>query len=81
MLIAINLAFSFIYRSTIAWQDHIGGLIVGRADHRRLRLRAAQEPDASSRPRAAVAVLAILIVIVVLRTNHLTAEFGQAAGL
>jgi hypothetical protein len=27
---------------------------------------------------AAVAVLVILIVIVVLRTNHLTAEFGTA---
>ena len=29
MLIAINLALSFIYRSTIAWQDHVGGLITG----------------------------------------------------
>src|SRR5215469_9182468 len=29
MLIAINLALSFIYRSTIAWRDHVGGLITG----------------------------------------------------
>ena len=29
MIIAINLAFSLFYRSTIAWQDHVGGLIVG----------------------------------------------------
>ena len=28
-IIAINLAFSLFYRSTIAWQDHVGGLIVG----------------------------------------------------
>jgi len=44
-IIAINLAFSLFYRSTIAWQDHVGGLIVGALDHRGLRLRAAQEPD------------------------------------
>jgi len=29
LLIAINLAFSLIYRNTIAWQDHVGGLVVG----------------------------------------------------
>ena len=29
LLIALNLGLSFVYRSTIAWQDHIGGLIVG----------------------------------------------------
>jgi membrane associated rhomboid family serine protease len=29
LLIVINLVFSFLYRSTIAWQDHVGGLIVG----------------------------------------------------
>jgi membrane associated rhomboid family serine protease len=29
MLIVINLALSFVYRSTIAWQDHVGGLITG----------------------------------------------------
>ncbi len=29
VLIGINLAFSFIYRGEIAWQDHVGGLIVG----------------------------------------------------
>src|SRR5579871_6907090 len=28
-IIAINLAFDLLYRSTIAWQDHVGGLIVG----------------------------------------------------
>ena len=29
---------------------------------------------------AAIAILAILVVIVVLRSNHLTAEFSQALG-
>jgi membrane associated rhomboid family serine protease len=29
MVIGINLVFSFAYRGTIAWQDHVGGLIVG----------------------------------------------------
>src|ERR1700751_360513 len=29
ILFALNLALSFIYRSTIAWQDHVGGLITG----------------------------------------------------
>ena len=29
LLIGINLAFSFMYHNTIAWQDHIGGLITG----------------------------------------------------
>src|SRR6202012_772091 len=28
-IIVINLAFSLLYRSTIAWQDHVGGRIVG----------------------------------------------------
>jgi membrane associated rhomboid family serine protease len=29
LLIVVNLAFSFLYHNTIAWQDHIGGLVVG----------------------------------------------------
>jgi membrane associated rhomboid family serine protease len=79
VLIGINLAFSFIYRNTIAWQDHVGGLIVGAAitaafvyapRRNRLVVQAA----------AAVAIFAILVVITVLRANHLTAEFGPAAG-
>ena len=79
VLIGINLAFSFIYRGTIAWQDHIGGLIVGV-------LVTAAFAYAPRKNRlvvqvgAAVAILVILAVIVVLRSNHLTAEFSQAAG-
>jgi membrane associated rhomboid family serine protease len=79
VLIGINLAFSFIYRGTIAWQDHVGGLIVGV-------LVTAAFAYAPRKNRlvyqvgAVVAVLAILAVIVVLRSNHLTAEFSQAEG-
>ena len=75
VLIAINLAFSFLYRSTIAWQDHIGGLIVGAL----ITAAFAYAPRKNRvvyQVAAAVAILVILIVIVVLRTNHLTAEFG-----
>jgi membrane associated rhomboid family serine protease len=76
VLIGINLAFSLIYRSTIAWQDHIGGLIVGVL----VTAAFAYAPRKNRfvfQAAAAVAVLVILIVIVVLRTNHLTAEYGS----
>ncbi len=78
VLIAINLAFSFIYRGDDRLAGPRGRADRGRADHRRLRLRAAQEPDCSSRSPPRVAILAILVVIVVLRTSHLTAESSQA---
>ena len=44
VLIAINLALSFFWHNTIAWQDHIGGLLTGAVLDRGLRVRAAQEP-------------------------------------
>jgi membrane associated rhomboid family serine protease len=75
VLIGINLAFSFIYRSTIAWQDHIGGLVVGILVTAALAY-APRKNRVVFQAAAAVAVLVILIVIVVLRTNHLTAEYG-----
>ncbi len=80
VLIGINLAFSFIYRSAIAWQDHIGGLIVGALVTAAFAY-APRKNRVLVQAGAAVAVLVILIVIVVLRSNHLTAEFSQAAGL
>ena len=79
VLIGINLAFSFIYRGTIAWQDHVGGLIVGAA----ITAAFAYAPRKNRlviQAGAAIAILAILVVIVVLRSNHLTAEFNQALG-
>jgi membrane associated rhomboid family serine protease len=79
VLIGINLAFSFIYRGAIAWQDHVGGLIVGVL----ITAAFAYAPRKNRlviQAGAAIAILVILVVIVVLRTNHLTAEYNQAIG-
>ena len=79
VLIGINLAFSFTFRGEIAWQDHVGGLIVGAA----ITAAFAYAPRKNRlviQAGAAIAILAILVVIVVLRSNHLTAEFNQALG-
>lgn len=59
ILIVINLAFSFIFRSTIAWQDHIGGLIAGA-------LVTAAYAYAPRKYRAAVQVAATVAVIVLM---------------
>jgi membrane associated rhomboid family serine protease len=79
VLIGINLAFSFIYRGAIAWQDHVGGLIVGVL----ITAAFAYAPRKNRlviQAGAAIAILVILVVIVVLRTNHLTAQYNQAIG-
>lgn len=75
VIIAINLGFSLLYRSTIAWQDHIGGLIVGV-------LTAAALVYAPRRSRtvvqvtAVVAVLAVLVVLVIFRSHQLTSQLS-----
>src|SRR3984957_7709029 len=79
VLIGVNLAFSFIFRGEIAWQDHVGGLIVGAL----VTAAFAYAPRKNRlvvQAGAAIAILAVLVVIVVLRSNHLTAEFSQALG-
>jgi membrane associated rhomboid family serine protease len=79
VLIGINLAFSFIYRGAIAWQDHVGGLIVGVL----ITAAFAYAPRKNRlviQAGAAIAILVILVVVVVLRTNHLTAQYNQAIG-
>ena len=79
VLIGINLAFSFIYRGAIAWQDHVGGLIGGVL----ITAAFAYAPRKNRlviQAGAATAILVILVVIVVLRTNHLTAAYNQAVG-
>jgi membrane associated rhomboid family serine protease len=71
VLIVINLALSFIYRSTIAWQDHIGGLVVGA-------LIAAAYAYAPRKHRtliqvgATVVIVALLAIAVVIRNGQLT---------
>lgn len=79
VLIGINLAFSILYRSAIAWQDHVGGLIVGVL----LTTAFAYAPRKNKvavQLAAAAVILVIAVVIVVLRSDRLTAEFSQVAG-
>jgi len=70
MLIAINLAFSFIYRSTIAWQDHVGGLVVG-ALITAAYAYAPRKNRGAIQLTATIAVLVILAVAVVIRNGQL----------
>jgi membrane associated rhomboid family serine protease len=71
MLIAINLALSFFFRSVIAWQDHIGGLLTGV-------LLTAAYAYAPRKNRAVVQVLATVVVValiavaIVVRNGQLT---------
>ncbi len=71
LLIVINLAFSFIYHSTIAWQDHIGGLVTGALITAAF-VYAPRKNRTAIQIAAGVAVLAILIVATVLRSHQLT---------
>jgi len=70
MLIAINLALSFIYRSTIAWQDHVGGLITG-ALITAAYVYAPRKNQVAVQVAATVAVAVILAVAVVIRNGQL----------
>ena len=74
-IIAINLAFSLFYRSTIAWQDHVGGLIVGAVTTAAFAY-APRKHRTAFQVAAAVAVLAILVLLVIFRSHDLTAQFG-----
>jgi membrane associated rhomboid family serine protease len=70
MLIAINLIFSFTVRN-IAWQDHLGGLIVGAA----LTAAYAYAPRknrAAIQLAATIAVVVILVVAVIIRNGQLS---------
>jgi membrane associated rhomboid family serine protease len=71
MLIAINLALSFFFRSTIAWQDHIGGLLTGAL----LTAAYAYAPHryrAATQVLAAAAVVAALLIAIAIRSGQLT---------
>jgi membrane associated rhomboid family serine protease len=69
VLIAVNLAFGFIDRS-IAWQDHLGGLIVG-AVITAAYAYAPRKGRVAIQLGASVAVIAILIVAVMIRTAQI----------
>ena len=74
-IIAINLVFSLLYRSTIAWQDHVGGLIVGVATTAAFAY-APRKNRTAVQVAAAVAVLAVLVVLVIFRSHELTSQLG-----
>jgi membrane associated rhomboid family serine protease len=76
-LIVLNLVFSFIYRSSIAWQAHIGGLITG-AIIAAAYAYAPRKGRTAIQAGATVAVLAILAAIVAYRTGQIHA---MTAGL
>lgn len=70
-VIVINLVISFVWRGTIAWQAHVGGLLAGV-------LIAAAYAYAPRKNQAAYQVLATVVVIVaiviavIIRTHQLT---------
>lgn len=71
-LIAINLVLSFTFRSTIAWQDHVGGLITGAL----IAVAYAYAPRKNRfalQLAATIAIAVILVVAVVIRNGQLTA--------
>ncbi|HZZ53779.1 MAG TPA: rhomboid family intramembrane serine protease [Trebonia sp.] len=72
LLIALNLGLSFVYRSTIAWQDHVGGLIVG-ALVMAAYAYAPRKNRIAIQVAATVAVAVLLAIAVVIRTGQLTA--------
>jgi membrane associated rhomboid family serine protease len=69
-LIAINLAFSLIYRSSIAWQDHIGGLVTGALVTAAF-VYAPRKNRMIIQVGAALAMLAILVVATALRSHQI----------
>ena len=78
-IIGINLAFSLIYRSSIAWQDHLGGLIVGAVTTAAFAY-APRKNRALFQAGAALLMLVVIVVLTVLRSNHLTSHVTSQFG-
>jgi membrane associated rhomboid family serine protease len=70
-LIVINLVISFVWRGTIAWQAHIGGLLAG-ALITAAYVYTPRKNQTLVQVAATVLVLGLAIVAVVLRTHQLT---------
>jgi len=71
VLIAINLALSFFFHNTIAWQDHIGGLLTG------VLLTGAyayapRKNRVALQALATVAVVVLIVIAVLIRNGQLT---------
>jgi membrane associated rhomboid family serine protease len=72
VLIVINLGFSFLYSSTIAWQDHVGGLVVGAVTTAAYAY-APRKNRLAVQAGATVVVIVALAVAVIMRNGQLTA--------
>ena len=75
-LIALNLAFSLVFRSSIAWQAHVGGLIVGSLITAAYAY-APRNQRALVQGGATVVILAVLVIAVLMQDAALA---GQALG-
>jgi membrane associated rhomboid family serine protease len=74
-LIAINLALSFLWHTTIAWQAHIGGLLTG-AVLTAAYAYAPRKNRVALQVLATVAVVVLLVIAVVVRNGQLTGAGG-----
>ncbi len=70
-IIAINLAFSLLYRSTIAWEAHVGGLVVGALTTIAF-VHAPRKNRTAVQAGAGLAVLAVLVLLVIFQNHALT---------
>jgi membrane associated rhomboid family serine protease len=71
ILIAINLGLSFFFHNSIAWQDHLGGLLTG-ALVTAAYVYAPRKHRAVLQALATVAVVVIMVVAVAVRNGQLT---------
>jgi membrane associated rhomboid family serine protease len=71
MLIAINLALSFFFHNTIAWQDHIGGLLTGML-LTGAYVYAPRKHRVALQALATVAVVVLMVIAVMIRNGQLT---------
>ncbi|HJY58631.1 MAG TPA: rhomboid family intramembrane serine protease [Streptosporangiaceae bacterium] len=74
-LIAINLALSFFWHTTIAWQAHIGGLLTG-AVLTAAYAYAPRKNRVALQVLATVAVVVLLVIAIVVRNGQLTGAGG-----
>lgn len=74
-IVVLNLGFDLLNRGSIAWQDHVGGLIAGVVTTAAFAY-APRKSRTIFQATAAVAVLAILVLLVIYRSNELTTEFA-----
>jgi membrane associated rhomboid family serine protease len=74
-VVAINLAFSFFFRGSIAWQDHLGGLVVGVLTTFAFAY-APRRNRTLVQVAAALVILAVLVLLVVYRSHQLTSQLS-----